>query len=102
MANFTRTWGGMILETRIEYGFAAHKNRGNYTGCKVHRLRAEYVIGIEDGQTPRPGTFGAMFIKEGKPVLFSCQPTCGCTQGQRAAQPSSRLNDTNVTCEKCK
>lgn len=34
----TREWGGLILETRYEFGKAARRNRGNYSGEKVHRL----------------------------------------------------------------
>ncbi len=96
----TREWSGLLLETRIEYGKAARRNRGNYSGQKVHRLVCEYVVGVIGPQ--RPGTVGAQFVRTGKPVLFSSQPCCGTTQGQTAAAPFASLTEHDVTCTKCK
>lgn len=101
MAMTTREWGGLILETRVEYGSAARKNRGRYAGAKVHRLRCEYVIGVVPGSEHRPGSCGAMFLGSGKPLLFNARPSCGCTSGQRAGQPFPGLTAEHVTCEKC-
>jgi hypothetical protein len=98
----TRTWGGLILETRFEFGKAAHRNRGNYSGQKIHALWTEYVVGLVEGEVPRPGTVGARFQKTGKPVLFSVSPRCGATQGQHAGQPYPNLTAGDVTCERCK
>ncbi len=100
-ANPTRTWSGLILESRTEYGSAARRNRGKYAGHKVHRLHCEYVIGIVEGSQHYPGTVGAKFVKTGLPVLFSAMPVCGCTQGQMAGRPNAYLTGENVTCEKC-
>jgi len=97
-----RTWSGLILESRTEYGSAARRNRGRYAGVKIHVLRSEYVVGLEPGYVPRPGSFGALFANGGKPVLFSCAPACGCTGGQRAGRPSPGLTDSDVTCAVCK
>lgn len=97
----TRTWGGLILEMRIEYGSAARRNRGRYAGQKVHRLISEYVVGLEAGHQPRPGSCGAAFLRDGKPVLFACSPACGCTQGQHAGRPFPGLTAERVTCAKC-
>lgn len=96
-----RTWSGLVLESTIKYGCAARRNRGRYAGHKFHRLHCEYVVGLEPGYEPRPGTLGAAFKREGKPVLFSCHPCCGCTSGQMAGLPSERLTEADVTCEKC-
>lgn len=97
----TRTWSGLILESRTEFGSAARKNRGRHAGAKVHRLHSEYVVGLEDGHTPHPSSYGAIFQLTGKPVLFSCRPFCGCTQGQKAGKPTGQT-EADVTCEKCK
>lgn len=98
----TRSASGMILEERTEYGYAARNNRGKFAGQKVHRLRCEYVVGLEAGCSVRPGTFAAIYATTGKPVLFSCYPACGCTQGQMAGKPREGFTAENVTCEKCK
>jgi hypothetical protein len=98
----TRTWGGLILESRAEFGKAARRNRGNYSGEKVHRLWAEYIVGLVAGEVPRRGTLGARFEKTGKPVLFSSWPRCGATQGQHAGAPFPELTAADVTCERCK
>lgn len=98
----TRTWDNYVLEHRIEYGSAARRNRGRYSGAKVHRLSCQYVIGLVDPTlTPKPGTISAAFARTGKPVLFSCWPCCGCTQGQHAGTPTPGLSQADVTCTKC-
>ena len=98
----TREWGGLILETRYEFGKAARRNRGNYSGEKVHRLWCEYIVGLVAGETPRPGSLGARFQKTGKPTLFSARPRCGATQGQHSGAPYPELTADDVTCERCK
>jgi len=100
-AIFTKTWGGLVLETHVEYGHAARRNRGRYAGQKIHKLFCEYVVGLEDGYRPQPGTVGAAYLRTGKPVLFSARPACGCCQGQMAGSPRARLTAEHVTCEKC-
>jgi hypothetical protein len=97
----TRTWSNLILETRTEYGSAARKNRGRYAGHKIHCLRCEYVIGVVEGSEHRPGTYGAAFLRTGKPVLFNVYPACMCTQGSMAGLPFPNLTSEHVTCEKC-
>lgn len=106
----TRTWGNLILETRANYGSAARRNRGAYTGQKVHRLVSTYIVGVVDEakerekgiKNNRAVTLGGRFLLNGDPVLFSCAPACGCTQGQMAGSPNDRSTIANVTCEKCK
>lgn len=114
--NNRRTWGGLVLETRVEYGHAARKNRGRHSGTKVHRVISEYVVDLEPGYEPKPGTVGHVFlVGERKldgigrtvrtprvPVLFACRPACGCCQGQHGARPYPGLTEDKVTCEKCK
>jgi hypothetical protein len=95
----TRTWGGLVLESRVEYGSAARKGRGRYAGQKVHRLGCEYVVGVIEGHIP--GEIGRAFLRTGEPQLFSCHPACGCTQGQHAGKPYAKLTAADVTCEKC-
>lgn len=94
----TREWSGLILETRYETGSAARRNRGAYSGTKIHRICSEYVVGLSDGKKPAPGTIGAVWLRERQPVLFSSYPMCGCTIGQHAARP---VAGATVTCEKC-
>ncbi len=108
MTTATRTWGNLVLETRIEYGAAARRNRGRYAGHKTHRLHSEYIVALVDTEATRPEivngratTLGARFLLNGKPVLFSCSPCCGCTQGQHSGQPDDRLTSEKVNCEKC-
>lgn len=93
------TWNGLILETRVTTGSAAQKNRGRFSGQKVHRVVCQYVIGVAAGYEPRPGTVGAAFLLTGKPVLFSCRPACGCTTGQMAGRPDA--TERPITCSKC-
>lgn len=98
----TRTWGGYTLENRIEFGSAAHRNRGRHSGVKIHRLMTEYVIAVDPSvEEVRPGSFGAIFLKTGKPVLFACHPVCGTTGGQHAGKPVAGLTAGHVTCTKC-
>lgn len=92
----------MKTETRIEYGVAARRNRGSYTGQKTHRLVCTYIIGLDEGEEPRPGTYARSFKQTGEPVLLSCHPACGCTQGQHAGRPVPGRTEADVTCEKCK
>jgi hypothetical protein len=96
-------WGNYRTETRTEYGSAAHRNRARYTGEKVHKLRATYVVGIvdESKEDPKANTFGATFMRTRKPVLFSCGPCCGTTNGQHAGAPIAGLTAAHVTCSKC-
>ena len=97
-----RTWGPYLLETRTEYGYAAHGNRGRYSGTKVHELRVDYIVGLADPHAEaKSGTYGTRFKRTGQPVLFSCQPACGCTGGQNAGRPSPRLTAADVTCKNC-
>lgn len=101
----TRTWCNYVLEYRTEYGQAAHKNRGYFSGQKTHRLTCQYVIAVVDEALElanRFPTVGKRFLKTRKPVLFSCQPACGCTQGQNAGAPVAGRTAADVTCEKCK
>lgn len=101
-ANNTRVWSDeLILETRTKYGSAAHRNRARYSGRKVHVLHCDYVVGIVEGHQPRPGTFGAEFVRTGKPVLFSCRPVCGATSGQHAGRPFANMTTADVSCTKC-
>lgn len=116
MAAETRTWGGLVLETRAEYGHAARRNRGRYAGRKIHRLISEYVVGLEPGYVPAPGTVGERFLTgerkldaigrtvrtPGVPVLFACRPACGCCQGQHGGSPSPGLTAESVTCDTCR
>jgi hypothetical protein len=97
----TREWSGLILEDRTEYGSAARANRGRHAGHKVHRLACEYVVGVVPGSEHRPGSYGAMFLRSGKPILFNASPACGCTSGQHAGRPCPGLTPEKVTCEKC-
>lgn len=112
----TRTWSNLVLETRVEYGAAAHRNRGRYSGQKIHRLICEYVVGVVDedaamlsGGVGRDFLVGVRTRDEigrtvripRQPVLFSCHPACMCTQGQHVGQPNARLTAENVNCIKC-
>lgn len=101
MTTTMREWGGLILEARTEYGTAARRNRGQYAGHKIHRLHCEYVVGVVPGSEHRPGSYGANFLKTGKPSLFHISPVCGCTSGQNAGKPYPNLTAESVTCEKC-
>jgi len=92
---------GYILERRTEYGHAARRNRGRYVGRTIHRIIAEYIVGLEPGSEHRPGTYGATFQRTGKPVLYYAAPACHCTQGSHAAQPLAGLTAADVTCKKC-
>jgi hypothetical protein len=97
----TNFHGEYILETRVEYGSAAHGNRGRYSGQKVHRLRTTWIVGLLPSQSRR-GTFGEQFRRNGgKPVLFQAYPVCGITQGQHAGLPFANLTAADVTCSKC-
>jgi hypothetical protein len=97
--HYVTTWDGLIQGSRISTGHAAHRNRGRFTGQKVHRVVCTDVIGIADpAREIRPGTFAAKFVATGKPVTMSARPACGCTQGQFAASESAGLE---VTCSKC-
>jgi hypothetical protein len=98
----TRTWENLILETRYEVGRAAHRNRGSYSGAKLHHVASEYIVGLVDETIiPLHGTLGAKFRVDRKPVLFSCRPCCGCTQGQRAALPVRDATVAQITCTRC-
>jgi hypothetical protein len=91
----------MITETKIEFGRAARKNRGSYSGQKTHRLVSTYIVGLAEGYEVRPGTYAAEFQREGRPVLVSCHPACSCTQGQHAGRPVAGLTEKDVNCTKC-
>jgi hypothetical protein len=67
------------FELTTAYGYAARRNRGAYSGRKVHRIRVETMNGI-----------------------VSYHPSCGCTSGQYAAKPVAGLTAADVTCEICK
>lgn len=97
-----RTRDGLVLEDRVEYGGAARRNRGSYSGTKTHRLWCWYVVDLEPGYEPPAGTFGAVFLKTGRPVLYSCYPVCGCTDGQHAGKPVAGKTEADVNCGKCK
>lgn len=101
MTTITRTWSNYILESRIEAGYAAQKNRGRFTGTKMHRLQSEYIVGLVDEAAEPAGTLGARFIVNRKPILFSCRPMCGCTQGQHAASPRYGATLDQVNCTRC-
>jgi hypothetical protein len=94
-------WNGLIVEARTEFGKAARRNRGNYAGTKIHRLRTEYVVGIVPGTPVHPGEAGARFQKTGKPVLLATYPACGCTMGYHAGMPVAGLTAEHVNCAKC-
>jgi len=97
-----RTWNNLILETRIEAGYAARRNRGSYSGTKIHRLISEYIVGqVDESIVPMPGSLEARHVMNRSAVLFSCSPACGCTQGQNAGKPSKTLTLENVTCTRC-
>ncbi len=97
----TETRDGITTETRIEFGSAARMNRAQYSGQKIHKLVSKYITAVEEGTEVKPRTFAAEFIKDGKPVLISCHPLCGCTNGQFAGRPFKNLTEENVTCSKC-
>jgi hypothetical protein len=99
--NDYRCWGGLLLETRVEYGSAARRNRGRWAGQKCHRLLSEYVVGVIPGTDHRVGSYGYTFLKTGKEVLFACSPACGCTRGQLAGRPVAGKTAADVTCTKC-
>lgn len=97
-------WGGYITEISFAVGSAARGNRGRYAGHRVHLLRVEKIVGLKPEHTQAdiaPGTLGARFGATGRPVTFSTEPLCGCTQGQHAGQASSSLSVADVDCEKC-
>lgn len=98
----TREWCGLILEGRKEYGGAAHRNRGRYSGTKVHALWVERVVGLVSGNTPSPGSIGWQFYLHGDHEIFSSAPCCRCCQGQHAGSPVDGLTENDVTCDKCK
>lgn len=101
----TRTWGNYILETRVEYGAAAQKNRGRYSGTKTHKLYSEYIVGVVDEAAEKAlgySTLGKRFLRDSKPVLLACRPCCGCCQGQMGGSPISSKTENDITCEKCK
>jgi hypothetical protein len=94
----TRIWGNYKLRTRYSTGFAAHRNRGSYSGTKIHRIRIEEVVEVIDASIePAKGTVGRWFLN-GHPAVFSISPMCGCTGGQNAAR---EVANQTVTCEKC-
>ena len=93
---------GMRIEYRVGYGYAAHKNRGKFSGQKVHLLSCQVIVGVEDGFFPEKHSLGAKFLETGKPVLYSCHPACRTTQGQRAGRVREGFTADNVTCEKCR
>jgi hypothetical protein len=94
-----RVWGNYKLRTRYSTGYAAHSNRGAYSGTKVHQIAVEEIVELIDPAAEQKGTIGYRFILNGgKPVQFSAHPLCGCTQGQNAARESANLT---VTCVKC-
>lgn len=97
-----RIWSGLILETRLEVGTAAHRNRGKHSGTARHRLVCEYVVGLVPEHRPAPGSYGARFAETGEPVLFACRPLCGCTRGATAGRPYPGLTDADVTCAACR
>lgn len=97
----TRIWNNYVLETKVEFGSAARGGRGRYTGQKIHRLICEYVVAVSPSAMLETRTIGADFVRTGKPQLFSCQPACGCTRGQRAGLPFAQLTAEKVTCTKC-
>ena len=95
----TQVRHGLVLETRLEYGRTARRNRGWHAGAKVHALWCEYVIGLEPGAQLHPvGTIGARFLRTGKPALYSVYPACMCTQGQMAGMPMKGFTADHVTC----
>lgn len=98
-----RIWNNYILEYRSAYGHAARRNRGRFTGAKIHALFCEYVVGLVDPSIPcKPGTAGHTFRTTGEPVLFTVFPVCGCTQGQHAGSPIKGATKDDVTCTRCK
>lgn len=101
----TRVWGNYLLEDRTEFGYAARRNRGSYTGQKIHRLRSAYIVSVKDEAAElalNHDTLGKRFLKNRVPVLFSCHPSCGCTQGQHAGRPLAAASADKVTCTKCR
>ena len=106
MTNETRVWGNYKLERRIEFGHAARRNRGHFTGQKIHRLRTEYIVEVIDEAAERAivtyNTLGHRFLRDRKPVLFTVYPCCGVTSGQFAGIPVSGYTQASVTCTRCK
>lgn len=99
---YVYTWGNYRVGILHKYGSAARRNRARYTGTKVHKLVAKYVVSLVDpALETRQDTFGYKFLRTGKPVLFACHPACGCTSGQHAGSPDARLTAADVTCTKC-
>lgn len=95
-----REWSGLILLTCHEFGHAARRNRGRYSGAKTHALTTEYVVGVTSEHGPvRGDSITYQFVSTGRPAFFSAHPLCGCTQGQRAGSPSASVKA--VTCSKC-
>lgn len=101
--NKRRKWDNLILEERIEFGFAARKNRGKFSGSSIHEVVSEYIVGLVDNTIDqREGTISRRFQVTGKEQLFSCSPSCGTTQGQMAALPVQGKTDIDVNCSKCR
>ncbi len=98
---YTYVSEGCTYSYFFEYGTAAHKNRGSFSGEKVHALRCEYLVNVDDSVTVQPGTHSDLWRKTRKPVLTSCAPVCRCTDGQRAGKPVRTKTEADVTCTKC-
>lgn len=101
----TTTWANYTLALYREAGHAAHRNRGRYSGAKVHLVSSQYIIGVANPDEERSkghDTLGKRFLKSGAPVLFSASPYCGVTGGQNAARPNSALTLADVTCVRCR
>lgn len=90
---------GLVVARAIEYGRAARRNRGNYSGQKTHRLWVDYKVALmEDADVDTLG----MLHWFNEPVVWSVEPCCMCTQGQFAGQPVEGKTDADVNCSKCK
>ncbi len=103
--NEIRVSGNLELKRREAFGTAARRNRGSYTGTKIHRLYIEEVIrvlNVEEELAKAWPTFGKTFLKTGKPVIYSSRPACGVTGGQNAARENPKLTASDVTCANCK
>lgn len=84
------TWDGYILEARTEVGKVGPRWQ---QGGKCHRVYTKWIIGYEDGYTPKPG-----HMKIGD--CFSAHTPCN-SNGQHIAHSVAGWTDDMINCAKC-
>lgn len=90
-------WSGYLVVNAFRVGAAARRNRGSYSGQKVHRLYVGYIVGKVN--TDAIDTDYIAWVTE--PKLHSIGPVCGCTQGQHAGSVIPGKQNADINCTKC-